>query len=188
MCRLKESLEPAGFCSWSRPVIIACFFLKIALFLYFSTTSLANNSEIPVWIKFELEKSMSLREAAHGFNLKCKDWFEQNKVAPVEAVELSNALALGGDSYLIHEKPELAVLCRSLFAKSNLPAGSVVVLRNGAWVGDSEEEARNVPFVYIFIFLSLIEREAGNDDKPSPSEIAAGTWLPVRLTKRSAME
>jgi len=158
------------------------FYLLIVLF---GSCALILQAEQPVSIKLDIEKKTLIREAVDRFNVTCKDWLNEHHVPPLDYVEVSNALALGSDSYLSLEKPALAKLARTSFAEGWLPAGSSIVLRNGAWVGTSEAKARNVPFVYFFIFITTNPNGKDDTGVPSPEEIAAGSWLPIRLTKRS---
>lgn len=123
----------------------------------------------------------SLVDATTRFNDIAKDWFLKHGVEPLKTAELSNALALGADSHLDLEHKGLADLCRSCFKARSLPRGARVILKNGAWTGDSDGDPGLVPMVFIFI---TTQPDADFDAVPNPELNAEDKWLPVRLTMR----
>ena len=138
-------------------------------------------AESPLYLTYEVKQETSITDAALGFNEIAKDWMAKHGVEALQTRELSNALALAGDSHLDLEHPGLASLARRSFDTKSLPRGARIILRNGAWTGDSEGDAGLVPMVYIFIFLTTLP-DADFEVVPSPEQSAECRWLPVRLT------
>lgn len=138
-------------------------------------------AEPPLYLSYEIKQDTPIAEATTGFNVVAKDWMVKHGVTALETKEISNALALGGDSHLDLEHPGLAALARRSFGTKSLPRGACIILKNGAWADDSDGGTSLVPMVYIFIFITT-RPDANFTAVPSPEQSAECRWLPVRLT------
>lgn len=138
-------------------------------------------AESPLYLTYEIKQETSLADATTRFNAVVKDWMTKHGVAALKTAELSNALALGGDSHLDLEHPGLAALSRRCFKSGSLPRGACIILKNGAWTDDTGGNSALVPMVYIFVFITT-RPDANFAVVPSPEQSAECRWLPVRLT------
>ncbi|WP_265593750.1 hypothetical protein [Verrucomicrobium sp. BvORR034] len=156
-------------------------FYRLALIFAVMTFCPSIKAEPPLYLTYEIKKEIPIADATTAFNAIVKDWMAKHGVTALKTVELSNALALGGDSHLDLEHPGLAALSRRCFKSGSLPRGTRIILKNGAWTGESEGEAALVPMVYIFVFITT-RPDANFAAVPSPEQSAECRWLPVRLT------
>lgn len=138
-------------------------------------------AEAPLYLTYEIKQETSLADATTSFNAVVKDWMTKHGVAALKTAELSNALALGGDSHLDLEHPGLADLSRRCLKSGSLSRGACVILKNGAWLGEAEGNEALVPMVYIFVFITT-RPDANFAAVPSPEQSAECRWLPVRMT------
>jgi hypothetical protein len=138
-------------------------------------------AEAPLYLTYEIRQETPLADATTSFNAVVKDWMTKHGVAALKTAELSNALALGGDSHLDLEHPGLADLSRRCFKSGSLPRGACIILKNGAWADDTGGNSALVPMVYIFVFITT-RPDANFVAVPSPEQSAECRWLPVRLT------
>lgn len=154
---------------------------RIALIFSALVCCLTIRAEAPLYLTYEIKQETPLADATASFNAVAKDWMVKHGVAALKTAELSNALALGGDSHLDLEHPGLAALSRRCFKTGSLPRGACIILKNGAWADDTGGNSALVPMVYIFVFITT--RPAANSTAvPSPEQSADCRWLPVRLT------
>lgn len=144
-------------------------------------------AEAPLYLTCEIKQETSLADATTSFNAVVKDWMTKHGVAALKTAELSNALALGGDSHLDLEHPGLAALSRRCFKSESLPRGACIILKNGAWADDTGGNSALVPMVYIFVFITT-RPDANFEVVPSPEQSAECRWLQVRLTMMPGQE
>lgn len=164
-------------------VSIALIFYFVALEVRAKESLLEPNKIYP--IRFKIEKSMMISSAVEQFNKSGGKWLQSNNVPLLDDIEVSNALALGSDSLL--EKPSLEKLARSSYNEGLLPEGSVLLLRAESQMGTTQENAYDVPFVYIYLYITTLKANERHEGVPAPEELAKGACIPVRLTKRPSL-